>query len=385
MTNMDACRNDIYIMKLNTHNQYKNRQTIKRLIAGTSIFVFSLVIALSSSKTAHAGLVSFLNSVLGGEQVSANEDILNTASNSQTMVLPIPAVNINPNPDKSFDMVPVSGNETLVADIASTNSTSTDVSNTISTYVVRNGDTVSGVAKMFNVSVNTILWANDLSKKSVLKTGQTLVILPVTGIRYVVQKNDTVLALAKKYHADVAEIYDFNNIDSSTKLVVGQSLVIPDAEVESAPVASSDIKHPATKGDIYEPIIGNISNLPSFPNYFACPVQNARLTQKLHGRNAIDLAAPVGTPLLASAAGTVIISKSNGAWNGGYGNFVVISHPNGTQTLYGHMLRTSVAIGQSVSQGQTIGYIGMTGLTTGPHVHFEIRGAKNPFAYNGCN
>jgi LysM repeat protein len=315
-----------------------------------------------------------------GEQVSA-KSTKPSLYNSQTMPLPIAAANYDVNPDKSFDTVPVVG-DTLNADLASTNIGTGETSTQISTYTVREGDSYSSVAKMFNVSINTLLWANNLNSRSILKVGQTLDILPVTGIKYTIQKNDTILAIAKKYHADADEIYNYNDLDASSKLVIGQDLIIPDAEMSITP-AVSGIKR--IKGQIYEPIIGDIKNLPSYPGYYACPVTGGRLTQELHGRNAIDLAAPIGTRLKASAAGTIIISKSNSAWNGGYGNFVVVSHNNGTQTLYAHMSSSAVSVGDQVSQGQTIGYIGMTGLTTGPHTHFEIRGAKNPFAYTGCN
>ena len=87
---------------------------------------------------------------------------------------------------------------------------------------------------------------------------------------------------------------------------------------------------------------------------------------------------PIGSSLFASADGTVLIAKSTG-WNGGYGQYVVIKHPNNTQTLYAHMSSVSVSVGQSVKKGQTIGLSGNTGRSTGPHLHFEIRGAKNPF------
>ena len=81
---------------------------------------------------------------------------------------------------------------------------------------------------------------------------------------------------------------------------------------------------------------------------------------------------------MASAEGDVLISKSSG-WNGGYGEYVVIKHANGTQTLYAHMSGVSVSVGDHVDQGQTIGNMGSTGKSTGTHVHFEIRGARNPF------
>ncbi|MFA6554428.1 MAG: peptidoglycan DD-metalloendopeptidase family protein [Candidatus Paceibacterota bacterium] len=367
-------------MKLNTHKQTKYNLTFKRLANWIAICVSIFIITITFSETAHAGLVSFIGSMFGSEEASAKIS-KNVSVNSQNMPLPIVAVNFDPNPDKSFDTVPVVGGETLVADIASTNGVSTDTSTKISIYNVRSGDTYSGIAKMFNVSVNTILWANNLTSKSVLKVGQILIILPVTGIKYTVQRNDTVLGIANKYHADAGEIYSYNDLDASSKLVIGQNLIIPDAEMGLSATVSKTINQKL----IYEPVIGNVSNLPSYPGYYSCPLIGGRLSQELHGRNAVDMATPIGTPLRASAAGTVIISKSNGAWNGGYGNYIVISHSNGTQTLYSHMLRSPIGPGEQVSKGQIIGYSGNTGFSTGPHLHFEIRGAKNPFVDGRCN
>jgi murein DD-endopeptidase MepM/ murein hydrolase activator NlpD len=114
-------------------------------------------------------------------------------------------------------------------------------------------------------------------------------------------------------------------------------------------------------------------------NWMIKPINGAVRTQGIHGYNAVDLAAPVGTPIYAAAEGTVIIANSNGAWNGGYGNYVVIKHANGAQTLYAHMSSVLVSVGESVSQGVQIGAVGMTGKSTGAHLHFEVRGAKNPF------
>ena len=87
----------------------------------------------------------------------------------------------------------------------------------------------------------------------------------------------------------------------------------------------------------------------------------------------IDIANVIGTPVVASAAGTVSTVNS---LSYGYGNYVVITHNDAWQTLYGQLSSFVVASGQHVEQGQVIGYIGMTGWTTGPHLHFEIR-------YNG--
>jgi murein DD-endopeptidase MepM/ murein hydrolase activator NlpD len=112
--------------------------------------------------------------------------------------------------------------------------------------------------------------------------------------------------------------------------------------------------------------------------FFIWPVGGGVKTQGLHGYNGIDIGAPKGTPIYASAGGVVIVSRDSG-WNGGYGEYVVIAHDNGVQTLYGHMSRVVAQAGTHVDQGDIIGYIGQTGKATGPHLHFEVRGAKNPF------
>jgi murein DD-endopeptidase MepM/ murein hydrolase activator NlpD len=125
---------------------------------------------------------------------------------------------------------------------------------------------------------------------------------------------------------------------------------------------------------------GKYSDLPVYDDYYANPAPSARRSQKMHGANAVDLAAPVGTDILASAPGTVSVAKSTG-WNYGYGQYIVITHPNGTQTVYAHLSNIDVSVGQSVSRGQKIGDMGSTGNSTGPHVHFEVRGAYNPFAW----
>lgn len=103
----------------------------------------------------------------------------------------------------------------------------------------------------------------------------------------------------------------------------------------------------------------------------------------LGGRRAhtgVDLAAPVGTPVYATADGVV----SKAAWFGGYGLFISLEHGGALQTRYGHMSRLNVAEGQTVRKGEVIGYVGSTGRSTGPHLHYEVRvdgTAVNPVPY----
>ncbi len=239
-------------------------------------------------------------------------------------------------------------------------------SDEISVYVVQPGDTASQIAEMFGVSINTIYWANDITN-GVIKPGQTLVILPVNGVRHVVKESDTISSIAKKYGGDVDEILSYNQLASANDISVGDTVVIPNGEVKSAPKTASAAKPTSVSG-------ASVSS----GSYFSHPLPGARRTQGIHGHNGVDLGAPNGTPIRAAAAGEVIVSKSSG-WNGGYGNYVVIKHSNGTQTLYAHTSSNAVGVGAYVAQGEVIAYVGSTGKSTGSHLHFEVRGAANPF------
>lgn len=242
----------------------------------------------------------------------------------------------------------------------------------VSLYVVRSGDTIVQVAKMFGVAVNTILWANDLPRGASLRDGQHLVILPVDGVQHTVKKGDTVKSIAKKYSGDVDEILEFNDLVADQRLAIGDVVIIPNGKEVTAPTSG------ATIGSRPRPI----SAYPSYVGYYTHPVPMGHKTQGIHGYNGVDYGAPVGTPVYSAAEGTVIVSRFrtlSDPWFGGYGNYIVIEHQNGTQTLYGHLSAVYVAVGARVDQGQSIGEVGNTGKSTGPHLHFEVRGAKNPF------
>ncbi len=245
----------------------------------------------------------------------------------------------------------------------------------VSLYVVRQGDTLPQIAKLFDVTVNTIVWANDLSRKDALRTGQTLVILPVDGIQHTVQKGETLRGIAKKYKGDIDDIVDFNGLAKNSVLAVGDTVIIPDG-VE---VAVETPKGTPTKKDAPKTARSRmIAKYPSYEGYYTHPFPTFNYkSQKIHGFNGVDLAGKTGEPILAAAEGVVVISRTGR--NGGYGKYIIIEHPNGTQTLYGHMNALYVAEGARVEKGQTIGENGNTGRSTGAHLHFEVRGAKNPF------
>ncbi len=239
----------------------------------------------------------------------------------------------------------------------------------IKIYVVQKGDTLSGIAKKFGVTVNTIRWANDLGKDGLIKVGQELVILPIDGVKYKVKRGGTLRDIIKIVGGDIEEAAAFNGIDPDEELAAGTEVIIPHAK----------LKEPKEKSRKIRSYVKNYgSGQVVLKGYFMRPVKGGVKTQGLHGKNAVDIAASYGTAIYAAAPGRVIISKW-GAWNGGYGNYIVIQHPNGTQTLYAHLAKNLVRKGDYVQRGQIIGTMGSTGRSTGVHVHFEIRGAHNPF------
>lgn len=243
-------------------------------------------------------------------------------------------------------------------------------SDAIIVYEVKDGDSLASIAKLLGVSKNTIAWANDI-KDGKVKPGQSLLILPVTGVAHKIKKGDTLASIAKTYKADKDEIASYNGYSDGDSLSAGETIIIPDGEVAAEPEPKK-----ATKTTTKKPSVKIFAS--AGDGYYTRPIIGGVRTQGIHGHNGIDIGAPVGTQLVAAADGTVIAAKSGG-YNGGYGSMVIINHPNGTQTVYGHMSRVDVSVGQSVIKGQGIGLSGNTGRSTGPHLHFEVRGAANPF------
>ncbi|MFH0755214.1 MAG: peptidoglycan DD-metalloendopeptidase family protein [bacterium] len=242
----------------------------------------------------------------------------------------------------------------------------------MSKYTVRKGDNLKSIAKMYGVTINTIIWANDITSNKI-KEGQSLTILPISGTSHTIIKGDTLKSIAKKYKADIEEISQFNGLSLDSSLILGDIIIIPDGE---GIVKVNEIAKSPSKGKKTSSYLGG--NGPEYIGYYLRPVLGGIKTQGLHGYNAIDIGISTGSNLFATANGQVIIAKTSG-WNGGYGNYIVISHNNGTQSVYGHLSKVFVNEGDTVTQGQIIGFTGNTGRSTGPHLHFEIRGAKNPF------
>lgn len=238
-------------------------------------------------------------------------------------------------------------------------------------YVVEQNDTLAGIAEKFNVSLDSVLWANDLNKTSSIKPGQKIIIPPVTGVIHYVSNGDTASQIAQKYGVKTADIVSFNELVSEGDIFIGDVLVIPGGKMPKK-VAQQN------QGANFKPNAGSPDlTLPG--DYFMCPISlPCRKTQGLHWRNAVDLShSQCGDPIYAAASGTA--QRVKYGYNKGAGNNITILHPSGAVTVYYHLQTIFVAPGQAVAKGQNIALMGSTGYSTGCHLHFEVIGAVNPF------
>jgi len=230
-------------------------------------------------------------------------------------------------------------------------------------YIVQSGDTKQSIADANKISINTLLWANDLTSSSTVKVGQSLAILPIDGVLHVVKSGDTISGIAQTYKAQPDDIIFYNDLANQSDIYIGDILIVPGGVM---PVKSS-------------PVVVNNNNIPLANNFFILPTQGI-ITQGLHYYNAIDVANKCGTPIYAAASGVVQRAVFNNAWNSGMGNYVTILHSNGTVSYYGHFENVFVKPGDKVNVGDRIGVMGRTGKATGCHLHFQVVGAKNPLA-----
>lgn len=232
-------------------------------------------------------------------------------------------------------------------------------------YSVQNGDTVGTIASKFGVSEDTIYWENNITAKTLLKPGQTLKILPVTGVKHVVARGETVQSIAKKYDAASQAIADwpFNTFvnDETFELAVGQTLMVPDG-VKPNEVQISPRQFIARQ----TPDAGTIAASGSW----VWPAQGRITQQFVWYHPGLDIANKEGPVVVAADSGKVISVLS---YNYGYGNHVIVDHGNGFTTLYAHLANFRVQQGQTIAKGAPIGVMGSTGRSTGTHLHFEIR------------
>lgn len=244
------------------------------------------------------------------------------------------------------------GIETLVSE---------KVRDSLKDYKVEEGDTVASIAKKFGIDANTIRWQNNITGDKI-KAGQTIQILPVSGIAHKVNKGDTVYSIAKKYDSSAQAVVDFPfntfSNDETFELAIGQIVIVPDGVKPQDAVSSPRIRQitpdagsVVASGNFVWPASGTISQ--NFAWYHP----------------GLDIANRGVPKVLAADAGVITYA---GCINWGYGCHVQINHGNGYVTLYAHLQQIYVTVGQRVNRGSAVGQMGSTGRSTGPHLHFEV-------------
>ncbi|MBI4836524.1 MAG: M23 family metallopeptidase [Candidatus Abawacabacteria bacterium] len=257
-----------------------------------------------------------------------------------------------------------------------------------SEYIVQPGDTIERLTEKFQISASTIMNANNLKKNATLEAGQKLKILPVTGLLHTVKKDDSVAKIAGIYQVPGELIMYQNNITSDKDLKVGDELIIPNGAVPATVTTPKVTKNTTRKSTATNGGYGSApaDSAPETGGTFTWPAKCRVITRGFNPRIphwGLDCANSQGTPIYAAESGTVI-KASVGTWGGGYGNHVIIDNGNGIKTIYAHLYKVGVAVGDHVERGEGLGLMGTTGQSTGPHLHFEVvvNGKKaNPMNY----
>ena len=233
-------------------------------------------------------------------------------------------------------------------------------------------DTLATMANYYDVSLEAIAYANAISEEDqVLPIGRELVIPPGEGAVYKVKDGDTVEDVAARFKVDPVVVMSFNRVLFEPEhFAVGQMIFVPGAALPA-------LKRTERPKFIAVP---SSASLPARTGRLGLPI-NGVITQYFWwGHTGVDIAAPYGSRIGASDDGIVV---STGPVPVG-GVHVCIQHSEGLQTCYYHTSAVYVSPGQTVKRGQLIAAIGLTGVTTGPHVHWELKVngvPQNPLAY----
>ncbi len=237
----------------------------------------------------------------------------------------------------------------------------------IEVYAVQTGDTLSSIAVKFGLSINTILWSNNLTVKSVLRPGDSLTILPVSGVAHTVKSGDTLSKIAKTYDVSADEILAYNHLSNSNDLSVGDKLIVPGGAIQYV----APVRRPTTIGSVFTTPTTTSSAAPTTAGSgnMSWPTDLRIITQYFGWRHTgIDVDCHFDNTNYAADDGIVQFS----GWKGGYGYAVEINHGNGIVTRYGHHAKIYVSAGTQVSKGTPLGLCGTTGRSTGTHLHFEV-------------
>ncbi|MCH5294422.1 MAG: M23 family metallopeptidase [Treponema sp.] len=236
-------------------------------------------------------------------------------------------------------------------------------------YRIKKGDMIGFIASDFGVTQDTIISVNNIKASRLIQPGQYLKIPSMPGILYTVRTGkEDVTAIAEKYKVDALKCASVNNVSLDEPLSEGRTIFVPDAELDW--VTRQEIN-----GDLFKKPLQSRYYYSSWYGWRKNPFDASKRT--FHA--GIDMACPAGTKIYAALAGTVVKS----GWSDVYGNYVVVRHHSGYESLYGHMSERTAWVGQNVTTSTVLGKVGSTGLSTGPHLHFTVY--KNGRTVNPAN
>jgi LysM repeat protein len=271
---------------------------------------------------------------------------------------PLPSAGLLPEPDSTQDALLEYVSPELAdgkADSGPESSALPPVPVTLemATYTIRSADSLASIAKRFGLNLDTLISVNGITSTRSMRSGAQLRVPNINGLVYKVRSGDSLASVAKRYKIDATGIVDANDLGSA-RLVVGQSLFIPGARLPQSAIAQA-------MGQLVAwPARGPLS---SYFGYRPDPFTGVR---RFHA--GIDIVVNSGTPVRAALAGSI----SNVGYNANYGNYIIMNHAEGYQTLYGHLSVIEAREGMTVDQGAEIGLSGNTGYSTGAHLHFGL-------------
>ncbi len=285
-------------------------------------------------------------------------------------------------------LAPASGVQAIVRAVNTHTIIPTRSRTEIVKYTVEMGDSIFGISKEFNVKPETVLWANYDTlndNPDQISVGLDLNVPPVDGVYYQWKDGDTIDKIAGDFKTTPEKILDWpgNNLDLTNPVIEpGTWVMVPDGSREFRQWLVPTIWRPSAGAN--KSIAGGC-DIPEGGAYgsgtFIWPASNQYLSGNDYwdGHLGVDIAAGSGAPVYAADSGVVVYAAPIG---GGYGNMVMIDHGNGYHSLYAHLSSIVARCGQSIYQGNILGYAGSTGNSTGPHLHFEVRymgGFINPW------
>ncbi len=228
-------------------------------------------------------------------------------------------------------------------------------------YTVESGDTLSSIAQRFNTSSDSIAYINGISSPNRLSVGKELSVMQnASGVVVKVVSGDNVVDIAQRYGITALDIVKANDLYNASDISVGQVLILPGAKVTRSTQALS------RSSNFAWPIKGIITS--------AFGMRIHPVSGESSSHDGLDISGNAGSNVYAAGSGVITFLD----WSGDYGRLIVIDHGGGTETKYAHLSGFEAALGDRVYAGDLIGYVGSSGNTTGPHLHFEVRRNGTP-------